>query len=205
MGKRSYIIKKVNGDFSWENIEKAPIDIYRWEDGGYEPECFGQLVLFEEKEIRVKLTACEKEPYGRFTKLGDYAWLDSCIEFFVAFNNKTPDRYANFEFNSLGAAYMQIGHNYGDRENVFDLLGHVPYYKPEILEDRWVVEFRISLEDIKKLFGEEAEIKSGYKFTANLLKCGEEAEIVHYGMWNESISEEPQFHKPKYFGNMIIE
>lgn len=201
--KRSYTIKRVRKNFDWNEIEKAPIDQFGWFDE-YSPETFGQVVLLEDKEFVIKLTCFEKNPLAKFKNYGDTVWVDSCLEFFVAFDSTKPSKYMNCEMNSAGAAFMNIGtKGEGKRADIKNIIGHIPEYKPEISEDRWSVELHLTIDDIKKLFG-DIEFKTGYKFTANMYKCGDRTEFEHYGMWNLCVSDEPQFHMPECFGQMII-
>jgi len=200
---RSYVIRRVEENFSWDDIEKAPIDIFCWRYD-YKPQTYAQLVLVEDRELVVKLTCFEKNPKTDYTKFGEDVYKDSCMEFFASFNADKPDIYVNCEVNSAGAALMSIGNNDGDtRVSVPDILGHIPEFSGEVFEDHWCAEIRLLVEDIKKLFG-EIEFKKGYKFTGNLFKCGDETEIEHYGMWCRSIAVIPQFHRPEYFGDFII-
>ena len=201
--KRTYVIERVNSGFEWDKIKKAPIDQFGWFDD-YKPETFGQVVLCDDKEFIIKLTCFEKNPLANFSKFGETVWLDSCLEFFVAFDASKPKKYMNCEMNSAGAAFMNIGtQGEGRRTDIKNIIGHAPEYKPEVLEDRWSVELHLDLEDIKKLFG-DIEFKSGYEFTANMYKCGDRTEFEHYGMWNLCVNDEPAFHMPEYFGKMII-
>ena len=201
--KRSYTIKRVNKGFDWNEIEKAPIDQFGWLDD-YSPETFGQIVLCEDKEFIIKLTCIEKNPLANFKNYGDTVWLDSCLEFFVAFDNTKPNKYMNCEMNSAGAAFMNIGtKGEGKRTDIKNVIGHIPDYKPTVCEDKWNVELHLTIEDLNKLFG-DIEFKTGYKFTANMYKCGDRTEFEHYGMWNLCVNDEPQFHLPECFGEMII-
>lgn len=201
--KRSYTIQRVKTGFDWDKIEKAPIDQFAWLHD-YSPETFGQIVLCDDKEFIIKLTCIEKNPLATFKNYGDTVWVDSCLEFFVAFDAQKPNKYMNCEMNSAGASFMNIGtKGEGKRVAIDKIIGHVPEYKPEVLEDRWSVVLHLTLEDIKKLFG-DIEFKTGYKFTANMYKCGDRTEFEHYGMWNLCVNDEPQFHLPQYFGEMII-
>lgn len=200
--QRSYTIKTVDENFSWNDIEKAPIDIFCWRYD-YKPKTFAQLVFVEGKELVAKLTCYETDPETRCTKFGEDVYKDSCLEFFAAFNLDTPDIYVNCEMNSAGAALMSIGTNDGDtRVSVPEILGHIPEFHGEVFDDHWCAEVRLTVEDIKKMFN--VEIKKGFKFKGNFFKCGDETKYEHYGMWCRSVAVIPQFHRPQYFGDLII-
>ncbi|MBQ7800545.1 MAG: hypothetical protein IJ370_08620 [Oscillospiraceae bacterium] len=201
--QRSYTIKTVDENFSWNDIEKAPIDIFCW-TYNYKPKTFAQLVFIEGKEIRAKLTCYETDPETRCDTFGQDVWKDSCLEFFAAFNPETPDIYVNCEMNSAGAALMALGNNdVENRVSADKILGHIPYFAGEVFEDHWCAEVRLTVEDIKTLFG--VEIKRGFKFKGNFFKCGDETKFEHYGMWCRSVAVIPQFHRPQYFGDLVID
>lgn len=200
---KKYVIEQVKEGFDWDKIAKAPIDQFAW-CHEYKPETYAQIVFLEEKEFVVKLTCVEKNPKADYKNYNDPVWVDSCLEFFVAFDANNPNKYMNCEMNSAGAALMHIGtKGEGKRVSVESILGHYPTHKPEVLSDKWSVELHLTVEDIKKLFG-DIDFKKGYKFTANMFKCGDRTEYEHYGMWSYSVSIFPQFHQPEYFGQLII-
>ncbi len=199
--EKTYIVKRVKNDFKWEDIDRADVNIFCWEYD-YKPEVYGQAVLTEDGSLIAKLTCFEKNPKAVMKNFMDSVCKDSCLEFFVALDNKNPDVYINFEGNSTGAALICIGKTKG-RKRIDEVLGHIPYFKPEILEDRWTIEYRLTKEEIAVLFP-GVELKEGYEFTANFFKCGDDTESKHFGMWNHSIAVLPQFHRPEYFGKLII-
>ena len=39
----------------------------------------------------------------------------------------------------------------------------------------------------------------------NFYKCGDDTKYPHFGCWNEVVWEEPDFHRPECFGDLILE
>ena len=39
---------------------------------------------------------------------------------------------------------------------------------------------------------------------ANFYKCGDETEIEHYNTWNKVETPEPDYHRPEFFGKVIL-
>ena len=66
------------------------------------------------------------------------------------------------------------------------------------------VGYFFSFEVLDKLFG-KVDYVSGYTFKGNFYKCGDETDYPHFGMWNPVGTEKPDFHRPEYFGELIIE
>jgi hypothetical protein len=40
--------------------------------------------------------------------------------------------------------------------------------------------------------------------TGNFYKCGDETEYPHFGCWNLIASPVPDFHRPEYFGEIVL-
>ena len=204
--KKVYIVKTVNGEFCWDDIDRAEVDIFRWENGGYEPKSFGQAVWHNDNDLRIKLTCFEKEPLITKRNFMDAVCEDSCLEFFFSLDSSKPDVYVNLEANAGGAALMNINSKLGtvEKKSLDKILGYVPFYSPEILDDRWSIEFHLTREELKKIFP-DVEVKKGLEFSANIYKCGDKTDIPHFGMWNYVGTDSPSFHQPAYFGKLIID
>ena len=71
------------------------------------------------------------------------------------------------------------------------------------IEEGWELVLSIPLELVEKLWGVKAN--SGTWFRANFYSCGDETPLPHYASWNPVETESPDFHRPEFFGNVIIE
>ena len=45
----------------------------------------------------------------------------------------------------------------------------------------------------------------GYTLRGNFYKCGDECVSAHHGMWNVVEVDAPDFHRPEYFGTLVID
>lgn len=197
---KEYVIT-VQKELDWDNVPKAHISTYKWAEGGYEPECFGQLALLENGDLCVKMTAYETNPRATYKNFCDPVCCDSCLEFFAALENGSED-YINIEVNPNGTYYASKRR--GEETTYFDsILPALPIVKVEKTDTFWSVEYRLTAADLKLLFP-NVTLKSGYSFRGNFYKCGDETEIPHYGMWNEITGDLISFHQPKLFGNFTI-
>lgn len=199
--EKSYRIRRVSEGFDWSDIACAPIDVYCW-CYDYHPRAFAQVVLLENQQLRVKMTCYEKNPKADYRQDGEDVYKDSCLEFFASFSS--DDLYINCEMNAAGASLMSLGRFDGERRPLSEVLGHMPQVLAEVLPECWSVELRLDVEDIAKMFP-GVRLAPGFCFTGNFFKCGDETEFEHYGMWCRSIAVIPQFHRPQYFGELIIE
>ncbi len=214
MTKKSYNILKVEdksetfkSDDFWKNIPLLKIEDYLWLENNYKPRVEAKL-CYNNKNIFVRFISFENEITARFTKINDPVHKDSCVEFFInPFPSKTIN-YINFEINPLGTIYVGFG-NQVNRSNVsaeeIKLIEIYSTVKTPVVGEygntHWEVIYRIPFPLIEKYFGLRFD---GSAAKGNLLKCGDEAKFEHYGVWNNINSEKPNFHLPKYFGDLIF-
>lgn len=195
-----YIVKRTN-EVVWEDIPKAEISSYTW-GTEYMPKAYAQLAMINGKGFALKMTAYEKEPLTRYTKYGDPVYTDSCLEFFVSFNNDSP-LYMNFEMNSAGAFLSAIRTDRKNKTPIDQVVTELPVVTAEKNENCWSVEVEFPFAMIEELFG-ECVFGNGYSFKGNFYKCGDETAVPHFGSWSPINWEKPDFHRPEFFGTFII-
>lgn len=198
---RTYTLKKITGAPDWSKIEVMPIDNLLWTDS-IDVTAQAQL-CWDEEAIYLRMEAVE--PHIRQVETGplDEICNDSCLEFFVQPTEKPI--YLNFEINPL-CNYL-IGHGDG---SVHDRLRiRVPDFetrmapKVEFTEKGWVLTYKVPFAFLQ-LFFPQFKAGVGVKMRANLFKCGDETVKDHYLAWSPVVSEEPMFHIPEYFGQLIL-
>lgn len=196
----SYIIKR-QIELDFDKVQPAYINNYVW-GGIYRPAAFAKLVLIEGKGFALQMTCYEKNPMAVYDKFDDPVWKDSCMEFFASFNNES-NLYINLEMNSAGAYLMGLRESRENKRNAADI---VNLDAPKVIKTGgyWQLEYFFSFEVLNSLFG-EVDYCSGYTFKGNFYKCGDDTDIPHFGMWNPVGTEKPDFHRPEYFGELIIE
>lgn len=132
---------------------------------------------------------------------------DSCVEFFL----QTPgsEEYWNFEFNCIGA--INASHR-KDRKHPIRLTdmelatvkryatcGNNPFQELEGIFN-WGLAIAIPFEliwvDVSK---RPIEMKG------NLYKCASATSMPHYLSWTPIKTDKPDFHRPEYFGKIILE
>ena len=201
----NYIVKTIKDKSEIKSLPKAYIDHYVWGDE-YTPTSYAQLGLLEGEGIYLKLTSFEKNPVATGTEYGHKVHLDSCLEFFVSFDN-TSNIYMNFEANCLGAFVMTARKSRTeDVHHAHEIEGVVlPTVIAEVGKESWSVETLFTFDTINKMFGKEIEFNKGYTFKGNFYKCGDETPIPHYGMWSPVNLPNPDFHQSGFFADLIIE
>lgn len=195
-----YIVKRTN-EIVWDDIPKAQISSYTW-GTEYTPKAYAQLAMINGRGFVLKMTAYETAPLARYFNYGDPVYTDSCLEFFVSFNNKSP-LYINFEMNSNGAFLSAIRTDRKNKTPIDKVVSELPIVTAEKCDDCWSVEVEFSFSFIEELFG-ICTFGNGYSFKGNFYKCGDETEVPHFGSWSPITWEKPDFHRPEFFGDFII-
>ncbi|MBQ8638606.1 MAG: hypothetical protein IJ468_05505 [Lachnospiraceae bacterium] len=175
---------------------------YPWDTNGYKPEVEFFLTVTD-AGFSMCITAKESNPRRVETKHLNFVHPDSCVEWFVNFMPQNCDRYFNFEVNANGTMYVAFRKDRYDyqllTEEDVESLG----IKAEVRESEWEVIYTVPFALIEKYI-------PGYQFTdgmeirANFYKCGDETEYPHYGLWNPIDVVEPDFHRPEFFGAVVV-
>ena len=134
----------------------------------------------------------------------EFVHEDSCVEFFVNFLPDESDKYINFEVNAAGAmnAAFRSNKNDGVPLELEEIEGFC--ITPEIKEDCWCVTYKVGFDFIKKYYP-EFDINSCDYIKGNFYKCGDKTEIEHYISYFRVGTEQPDFHRPEFFGKISIE
>lgn len=196
----------------FDSVPAAKIDCYKWVDCK-EYDAWAKLVYVRDWGFLCQMTCLEEDPAATYEKPDDPVCLDSCMEFFAIWDaGLGGDEYLNIESNSKGVCCTQIGPSREKRIPAFRKLGgyeNLFEVNPVVEDDRWSLTMEIPLEKLQKLYRDISAdtFVSGYTFTGNFYKTGgrDITGNEHYGMWNEVMTETPDFHQPAYFGKFIME
>lgn len=143
-----------------------------------------------------------------YTQPNEPVYKDSCVEFFVLFPGASG--YYNFEFNAIGNILAAIGPSRNNREflpaevigniDVLPSLGKDPF--PE-KSGKVYWELTVFL-PVSVLSKHVSEFEKNIVLRANFYKCGDELSRPHYLCWSEIKTLAPDFHRPEYFGELIL-
>lgn len=135
-------------------------------------------------------------------------WLDSCVEFFVSFDEKG---YYNLETNCIGAALMGFRKTKPEAQHatpeIMALIKRSGTYPRKTFEqiqgdNKWTIKLEIPKE---AFFGHEFQTLRGLNATANVYKCGDNLKEAHFLSWSPIKTEKPNFHLPEFFGKIRFE
>lgn len=197
---RSYTIAKTNGAPDWDTVEPLRVDRVLWEpDCGVRMEqklCYDDTALYvfqraEEADIRAECSA----PLSPVHE-------DSCMEFF--FSLADDGRYVNFEINPNACVELGFGPDRHERVRLCHK-SELETFRPVCtrMPDGWTAEYRIPLSFLRILYPDFV-LRSGISFRANCYKCGDKTARPHFLAWNAVETPTPDFHRPEFFGEMVL-
>ena len=209
MEKRSYRVvtlpaSTAPADVDWSAIPAAPIDNYFWLEG-YAPAATAQLAYIEGFGFALRMVCEETAPKAVYRRYNEPVYTDSCLEFFCDWLG--DGRYINMEMNANGTLLSCIGPDRHARTPIADLSdGEIFVVKGEIEPASWNVTAYIPTALLCRILGVDGiPFGKGYTFRGNFYKCGDETAVIHYGMWNPIGTEKADFHRPEYFGALVID
>ena len=188
-----------------EEIERAPIARVAHFCGGtpgYEPRTEAAIVLLHSRGFLVRMQSFETVLRAECRVPDGEVCRDSCMEFFVNFAPEKGGDYLNLEVNPLGTLHCRLGPGRGGRRALPPELGR-PEVRCAVLPDRWTAELFLPLPFVGQLFG-RGDFAPGELLRGNFYKCGDDTVCPHYGMWSPVISPTPDFHRPEYFGELVL-
>lgn len=137
-------------------------------------------------------------------------WEDSCVEIFI----EDPDgsRYYNFEINPLGKILAASGpdrHNRTIRpeEEMADIV-RIAQSLPdtaagEPVDLKGLHSWRVAVAIPFHLVGADPK-NLPHSLKANFYKCGDKTDHPHFLSWSPVMTPNPDFHRPEFFGELVL-
>ena len=188
-------------DFSL--LEFNPIDSDNWNFRCHITASFG--IGHDAQNIYLRYIVKESNIRARYEHMNDSVHEDSCVEFFISFGN---DSYYNLEFNCIGTIHGAYGRNREDRIRLKEKLIETIQITPSLGTSKILIldrETEWSLDVIIPIAVFEFTNLSTFQHVTancNFYKCGDKQVVPHYLSWNPIESENPDFHRPEYFGEI---
>ena len=170
----------------------------------YTPFCGGRVARTKEAlvvDFRVSgldLRAQNTEDNGR-------QWEDSCVEVFIQDPEKAD--YYNFEINALGkvlACYGPVreGRTRRPEEQMKKIL-RFAHLEGGPLDKEGVQTWRVGVVIPFELIGVDPG-NLPHSIRANFYKCGDKTAHPHYLSWSPIDTPKPDFHRPEFFGELLL-
>ena len=186
-------------NFSMHKIDHSP-----WEKKRIYPEV-SFTIAHSSNAIIIRYFVTEEEIRAMYLHHNDPVYKDSCVEFFIAFED--DENYYNLEFNCLGTCLAGYGPNVQSRELLpVELIAKIDTYTTidrsqggQTTPINWQLSMSIPIELFKF---HKIEQLNGMTARANFYKCGDDLKSPHYLCWNKIKHPKPNFHLPKFFGEL---
>lgn len=184
-------------------VQRNGIETVPWPDYSYKPGVFF-AIAYSDNSLCLKFYVSEKFVRAVYAKPNDPVYKDSCVEFFISFEDEME--YYNFEFNCAGTCLLGFGKERAGRKllpvEVIGLIRRQALLKPAGSSDANIAwELTVSI-PFKTFHYHKIETLKGKRCRANLYKCGDDLPEPHYLVWNAIKSEQPDFHRPEFFGTL---
>ena len=170
----------------------------------YAPFCAGRIARTEDG-IVVDFRVSGLDLRAKNTKDNGSQWEDSCVEFFV--QNPDGSEYYNFEINPLGKVLAAIGPDRNARvkrpaKQMNEILRIAQFEGPQDYSGG-IWNWRVTVVIPFRLIGVDPE-NLPEKLRANFYKCGDETAHPHFLSWSPIGTPSPDFHRPEFFGELIL-
>lgn len=185
------------------------IAIVNWDKFNYVPKV-SFIMGHDNENIYLKFYVSENHILAKHSTPNSSTHQDSCVEFFI-----DPDQsgqYYNFEFNCIGTTHLAYGpdrynRTFIDKDKILDqikitsTLGALPF-EEKSGQFNWEMTVKLP----SSIFVYHPDLKfSGLKSKANFYKCADATQTPHYLSWSVVESENPDFHRPEFFGFLNFE
>ncbi len=193
----------------WQGIDAVEIALAHWPTQTEHIPQTEVKLQYDAENLYVIFRVQDQFVRAAATDIHGDVWKDSCVEFFFAPYSGQGTSYFNLEVNCCGVPLMQ--HHDGPRTGScfvevqqcqkIEIAASLPGpIVEEITEPTiWTLEYRLPYE-ILTPYPEFIKPASGVCWGANFYKCADESSHPHWLTWSAIEEEQPDFHRPDYFG-----
>lgn len=194
--------------FDKNGIDYVPVDNVNWaSDYPYKPEFAfrmahtGDNVIIEYKVRENSVASVAGKDNGR-------VWEDSCCELFTQLSGE--DVYYNMECNCTGRLLIGCGPvREGRTLAPVEVLERVKRWSSLGTDDFELKSGDVSWQMVLVIpkeawFKSSIQTLNGLSLKANIYKCGDKLAQPHFLSWNKIDIKSPDFHRPDFFGNVVM-
>ena len=188
------------GDFEWHTLDHC-----NWSElYTYRPQVKFKIG-YTKNELLLQFDVAEEQLRGNYSDVNQNVWEDSCVEFFISFDDRK--HYYNIEFNLIGTGLIGYGspdkstRNRLSAAEIETVKAFSMIERHSGTDKRWSMIQVIPLAVFK--FDDTSELK-GKKIHGNFYKCGDNLKNPHFLSWNKIDNPTPNFHLPQFFGELVF-
>jgi hypothetical protein len=197
---------------AWKEVAAARLAHFMGEKPAHFPDTQLKMV-YDDEAVYVIFGVQDQYVRATRTAYQQNVFKDSCVEFFFKPNDDDTENYFNLETNCCGAALFafQAGPRQGEvripsQEFETVTLAHsLPGpIDPELVEPlTWSVEYRLPL-NVLRNYCSVVPPAPGVVWKANFFKIADESSQPHYLTWAPVDRPKPDFHQPRFFGDLVF-
>lgn len=173
-------------------------------DFPYAPFCSGRIARTKDALV-VDFRVSGLDLRARNTEDNGCQWEDSCVEIFI--QDPSGDVYYNFEVNPLGKVLACTGpdRNHRTPRPSVEMQQILRFGQRENgpLDQSGVQSWRVGLVIPFRLIGVDPEHLPA-SIRSNFYKCGDLTAHPHFLSWSPIFTEQPDFHRPEFFGELFL-
>ncbi len=184
-------------DPAWDAVPAAELD-FRWQEYFPSPYTTKARLVHSPEGLTVRLETTEWPLRATHTVCNEEICEDSCMEFFLT-PNLDDKRYINIEVNPFGVTHIGLGESRYNR-TLLDIAGEGLVIETQItFEKGWAATIHIPYTFLDRYFGTHDA-----KMRANFYKCGDKTVAKHFSVWNPIDLPKPDYHRPEFFGSLVL-
>ena len=192
-----------------DELPVYPIDEANWKAYPYVPEV-NFSIAHTDNSLVLRYQVHEKCTMAQVMEDNGAVWTDSCVEFFISFDDTG---YYNFEFNCIGSALLAFRKEKPLAEHAkedvlksvirYPSLPHMIFKEEKGTEkNNWEL---LVIIPCSAFFKHHFTSLKHLEARANFYKCGDYLSMPHFVSWNPIATPEPNFHVPEFFGEIKFE
>ncbi|AMR30500.1 hypothetical protein A0256_03210 [Mucilaginibacter sp. PAMC 26640] len=181
-----------------DTYERRQIQYAPWSAGAKQPQA-SFVLTHNANGIYLKYYVTEHTLKAEYNKFNDPVFEDSCVEFFIAFDD--DPNYYNLEFNCMGNSRVQYGQHKTGRTfipvNLLKTIAHQTLIRNTTIGN---VHWELTLCIPKTIFKFHPALSfENSRARVNFFKCGDGLPEPHYLCWSNIEAPEPEFHLSQFF------
>jgi hypothetical protein len=185
-------------------MEKHVLDHVPWPTHPYKP-IVSFCIVHDGDCIFLKFFVIEKNIRSVNSEINGPVYEDSCVEFFISFNNDKA--YYNLEFNCIGACLAGYGEGRNDRQllppEVIKKIRSQAVINHGMMEGNVVWELLLAI-PLSIFCHHTLDTFTGSVGRGNFYKCGDLLPQPHYITWSNIKAPAPDFHLPDFFDKLVF-